>query len=67
YRRKREDWFVVAGQTEEGRIIYDTARQSGDRMLRAQLSYPAEWRDLWSPFAVILFNTFDTIPGAGES
>lgn len=66
YRRLQDDWFVVAGQAEQGRIIYDTARLSGDRMIRTQLSYPAEWRDLWSPFAVIMFNTFETIT-AGES
>ncbi|MEM8950584.1 MAG: peptidoglycan-binding protein [Pseudomonadota bacterium] len=62
YRRKRDDWFVVAGLVEEGRIIYDTARLSDNRMVRARLSYPAEWRDLWSPFAVIMFNTFEAIP-----
>ena len=62
YRRKRDDWFVVAGLIEEGRIIYDTARLSGNRMIRAQFSYPTEWRDLWSPFAVIMFNTFEAIP-----
>ncbi len=61
YRRKRNDWFVVAGLVEEGRIIYDTARLNGDRMIRARLSYPAEWRDLWSPFAVIMFNTFEAV------
>ncbi|MGI9420612.1 MAG: peptidoglycan-binding domain-containing protein, partial [Geminicoccaceae bacterium] len=66
YRRKRDDWFVVAGLVEEGRIIYDTARLNGNRMIRARLSYPAEWRDLWSPFAVIMFNTFETL-STGES
>ena len=66
YRRKREDWFVVAGLIEEGRIIYDTARLNGNRLIRARLSYPAEWRDLWSPFAVIMFNSFETLP-ASES
>lgn len=66
YRRKRGDWFVVAGLVEEGRIIYDVARLNGNRMVRARLSYPAEWRDLWSPFAVIMFNTFETI-SSGES
>ena len=66
YRRKRDDWFVVAGLVDEGRIIYDTARLSDDRMVRARLSYPAEWRDLWSPFAVIMFNSFEAVT-AGES
>lgn len=66
YRRKRGDWFVVAGLVEEERIIYDTARLNGDRIIRARLSYPAEWRDLWSPFAVIMFNTFEAVT-AGES
>ncbi len=66
YRRKRDDWFVVAGLVEEGRIIYDTARLNGNRMIRARLSYPAEWRDLWSPFAVIMFNTFEAV-AAGEN
>lgn len=66
YRRKRNDWFVVAGILDEGRIIYDTARLSGDRMIRARLSYPSEWRDLWSPFAVIMFNTFEPAQ-TGES
>lgn len=65
YRRKRDDWFVVAGLAEEGRIVYDTARLSGGRLIRARLSYPSEWRDLWSPFAVIMFNTFEAVsPGA---
>lgn len=66
YRRKRDDWFVVAGIVQEERIIYDTARLNGDRMVRARLSYPAEWRDLWSPFAVIMFNTFEAV-SSGES
>jgi len=66
YRRKGRNWFVVAGLIEEGRIVYDTARLDGDRMIRAQLTYPAEWRDLWSPFAVIMFNTFEPLQ-AGES
>ncbi|MEZ5932566.1 MAG: peptidoglycan-binding domain-containing protein [Alphaproteobacteria bacterium] len=64
YRRKRDDWFVVAGLIEEGRIIYDTARLNGDRIIRARLSYPTEWRDLWSPFAVIMFNTFEPLQAA---
>ena len=64
YRRKRDDWFVVAGLVEDGRIIYDTARLSGGRTVRARLSYPAEWRELWSPFAVIMFNTFETLAPA---
>jgi hypothetical protein len=64
YRRNRDDWFVVAGLIEEGRIIYDTARLIGDRIIRARLSYPAEWRDLWSPFAVIMFNTFEPLQAA---
>ena len=64
YRRKRDDWFVVAGLADDERIIYDTARLNGDRMVRARLSYPVEWRDLWSPFAVIMFNSFETVvPG----
>ncbi len=66
YRRERADWFVVAGLVEEGRIIYDTARLIDNSIVRAQLSYPAEWRDLWSPFAVIMFNSFSTAV-AGES
>lgn len=61
YRRKRDNWFVVAGLIEEGRIVYDTAYIEDDRITRARLSYPAEWRDLWSPFAVILFNTFEPL------
>ena len=59
YRRQRNSWFVVAGLVDEGRIIYDTARLAGDRIIRARLSYPADWRDLWSPFAVIMFNSFE--------
>lgn len=66
YRRKRQDWFVVAGPFEEGRIVYETARLNGNRLVRATLSYPADWRDVWSPFAVILFNTFEALP-AGQS
>lgn len=67
YRRKRDDWFVVAGLSDQGRIIYDTARQTPDNgLVRARLSYPAAWRDRWSPFAVIMFNTFEILP-SGES
>ena len=66
YRRKQNGWFVVAGLIEEGRIVYETARLDGDRMVRAQLTYPADWRDIWSPFAVIMFNTFEPLK-AGES
>jgi len=66
YRRRRDNWFVVAGQIEEGRIIYDTARLNGDQVIRARLSYPADWRDLWSPFAVIMFNSFEPLD-RGES
>lgn len=66
YRRKRDDWFVVAGLIEEGRIVYDTARLKGDGVIRARLTYPAEWRDLWSPFAVIMFNSFQSV-SSGES
>lgn len=66
YRRKRDDWFVVAGLSDQGRIIYDTARQTQDGLVRARLSYPSAWRDRWSPFAVIMFNTFETLP-SGES
>lgn len=62
YLRKRDGWFVVAGLMEEGRIIYDTARRNDDKLVRARLSYPADKRDLWSPFAVIMFNTFETLP-----
>ncbi|NJO36404.1 MAG: peptidoglycan-binding protein [Rhizobiales bacterium] len=64
YRRNRDDWFVVAGLVNEGRIVYDTARLIGDRIIRARLSYPAEWRDLWSPFAVMMFNTFEPLQAA---
>jgi len=66
YRRKRDDWFVVAGIAEDSRIIYDTARVDGDRIIRAQLTYPSDWRGLWSPFAVIMFNSFETFT-PGES
>ncbi len=66
YRRKRDDWFVVAGLAEDGRVVYDTARLNGERMIRARLTYPAEWRDLWSPFAVIMFNSFEPV-STGES
>ncbi|MGI9499853.1 MAG: peptidoglycan-binding protein [Geminicoccaceae bacterium] len=66
YRRKRRNWYVVAGIGEEGRTVYDTARLNGDRVVRARLSYPAERQDLWSPFAVMMFNTFEAFP-AGES
>jgi hypothetical protein len=66
YRRNRNDWFVVAGPTEGDRIVYDTARLNGNRLIRAKLSYPTAWRDLWSPFAVIMFNSFEGLP-AGES
>ena len=66
YRRKQSAWFVVAGLIEEGRIVYDTARLDGDRLVRAKLTYPAAWRDVWSPFAVIMFNTFEPLK-AGES
>lgn len=66
YRRKQNGWFVVAGLIEDGRIVYDTARLDGDRMVRAKLTYPADWRDIWSPFAVIMFNTFEPLK-AGES
>jgi hypothetical protein len=62
YRRKRDDWFVVAGLLGEDRIIYDTVRRTDDHLVRARLSYPAEKRELWSPFAVIMFNTFSTSP-----
>lgn len=62
YRRKRDDWFVVAGLVGENRIIYDTVRKAKDKLVRARLSYPADQRDLWSPFAVIMFNTFNTLP-----
>ncbi|MGI9508686.1 MAG: peptidoglycan-binding domain-containing protein [Geminicoccaceae bacterium] len=66
YSRKRDDSFVVAASIEEGRLTYDTARLRGGRVIRARLSYPAALRDLWSPFAVIMFNTFETLP-SGES
>lgn len=62
YRRKRGSWFVVAGLMEEGRIIYDTIQSADGKMVRARLSYPADQRELWSPFAVILFNTFSLQP-----
>ncbi len=64
YRRIRDDWFVVAGPIEGDRIVYDTARLNGNRLIRARISYPAPWRDLWSPFAVIMFNSFEgLLPG----
>ena len=66
YRRKRDDWFVVGGLIDNDRIVYDTARLSGDSIIRAQLTYPLELRDLWSPFAVILFNSFQSL-SSGES
>lgn len=66
YRRKRDDWFVVAGIADNGRVVYDTARLDNDRLVRAQLSYPAEWRELWSPFAVIMFNSFEATDAAGS-
>lgn len=66
YSRKRGDSFVVAGAIEGGRLTYDTARLRGNRVIRARLSYPAERRDLWAPFAVIMFNTFETL-SSGES
>lgn len=62
YRRKRDGWFVVAGLVDEGRIIYDMVRRSQEGLVRARLSYPADKRDLWSPFAVIMFNTFEPLP-----
>ena len=62
YRRKRGDWFVVAGLVDNDRIVYDTVRTAENTLIRARLSYPAEKRDLWSPFAVIMFNTFSPIP-----
>ncbi len=66
YRRNRSEWFVVAGPLGEDRIVYDTARIRGDRLIRATLSYPSAWRDLWSPFAVIMFNSFEGLP-TGQS
>ena len=66
YRRNRNQWFVVAGPLGGDRIVYDTARLSGNRLIRATLSYPVDWRDLWSPFAVIMFNSFEGLP-AGQS
>ncbi len=62
YRRKRDDWFVLAGLVTEDRIIYDTVRQAEGKLVRARLSYPVDQRDLWSPFAVIMFNTFSPLP-----
>ncbi len=62
YRRKRDDWFVVAGLLDEERIIYDTVRKVDEKLVRARLSYPANQRGLWSPFAVIMFNTFTAQP-----
>ena len=66
YRRSRDEWFVVAGPLGGDRIVYDTARLSGNRLIRATLSYPTDWRDLWSPFAVIMFNSFEGLP-TGQS
>lgn len=62
YRRKRDDWFVVAGLLDDDRIIYDTVRRTDKNLVRARLSYPSGQRDLWSPFAVIMFNTFSPLP-----
>ena len=64
YRRKRDDWFVVAGLLDDERIIYDTVRRAGAKLVRARLSYPIGQRDLWSPFAVIMFNTFTAQPAS---
>ncbi|MGI9449660.1 MAG: peptidoglycan-binding domain-containing protein [Geminicoccaceae bacterium] len=64
YRRKRDDWFVVAGLLDEERIIYDTVRKVDAKLVRARLSYPIGQRDLWSPFAVIMFNTFSAQPAS---
>ncbi len=66
YRRVRDDWFVVAGLVDDERVIYDTARQIDHNVIRARLTYPAAERELWAPFAVILFNSLAAIP-AGES
>lgn len=66
YRRIRDEWFVVAGPLEGDRIVYDTARLNGNRLIRARISYPATWRDLWSPFAVIMFNSFEGL-SSGQS
>jgi hypothetical protein len=66
YRRKRDDWFVVAGVAEDSRIIYDTARLENGALIRARLTYPTDWRSLWSPFAVIMFNSF-VAASPGES
>lgn len=66
YRRKRNSWFVVAGRLDPERIIYDTAHQTEGGLIRARLTYPLGWRNLWSRFAVIMFNTFEPVP-RGES
>lgn len=62
YRRKRDSWYVVAGLADDGRIIYDTARQTENGIIRARLTYPEARRELWSPFAVMMFNTFEALP-----
>ncbi len=62
YQRNRGSWFVVSGMIDDDREVYDTVRRDDGRLIRARLTYPADKRELWSPFAVIMFNTFQARP-----
>lgn len=64
YQRRQDDWFVVAGLINKDRIVYDTVKQGEKKLVRIRLSYPLDQSDLWSPFAVIMFNTFEILPAS---
>ncbi len=64
YQRRKDGWFVVAGLADEDRVVYDTVKRSKENLIRARLSYPLDQSDLWSPFAVIMFNTFEILPAS---
>lgn len=66
YRRKRDNWFVIGGLLDDERIIYDTLRETENGVIRARLTYPTTQRNLWSPFAIMMFNSFEAVP-RGES
>ncbi|NJO38942.1 MAG: hypothetical protein HC871_16750 [Rhizobiales bacterium] len=58
YRHFGKSWFVVSGEVD-GDMFYSMGRSSGGRTVIAHLTYPTGERDLWDPFSVFLYNSFE--------
>jgi peptidoglycan hydrolase-like protein with peptidoglycan-binding domain len=62
YKRIFDDFFVASGEIET-EMFYSMGRETEAGAVLFYLTYPAAERQLWDPFTVVLYNSFEVAAG----